>query len=88
MKNQLESELVETAAKIAAWGESHGMSRAQLVRNFKPVRLTNGLVALWDFVEKKAYLPQLVSAPGTYAQFPVVGSTGDKINAGTVILIR
>ena len=34
MKNQLESELVETAAKIAAWGESHGMSRAQLVRNF------------------------------------------------------
>jgi type II secretory pathway predicted ATPase ExeA len=25
---------VETAAKIAAWGESHGMSRAQLVRNF------------------------------------------------------
>ena len=34
MKNQLENELVETAAKIAAWGESHGMSRAQLVRNF------------------------------------------------------
>lgn len=34
MKSQLESELVETAAKIAAWGESHGMSRAQLVRNF------------------------------------------------------
>ena len=63
-------------------------SNMQLVRNFKPVRLTNGLVALWDFVEKKAYLPQLVSAPGTYAQFPVVGSTGDKINAGTVILIR
>ena len=37
---------------------------------------------------KKAYLPQLVSSPGTYTQFPVVGSTGDKINAGTVILIR
>ena len=34
MKNQLENELVETAAKIAAWGESHGMSRAQLVRHF------------------------------------------------------
>ena len=34
MKNQVENELVETAAKIAAWGESHGMSRAQLVRNF------------------------------------------------------
>ena len=44
MKNNTENEsayakatadkLVETAAKIAAWGESHGMSRAQLVRNF------------------------------------------------------
>ena len=33
MKNQ-ENELMETAAKIAAWGEAHGMSRAQLVRNF------------------------------------------------------
>jgi len=29
-----EQELVETAAKIAAWGDGHGMSRAQLVRNF------------------------------------------------------
>ena len=34
MKSSIENELVETAAKIAAWGESHGMSRAQLVRNF------------------------------------------------------
>jgi len=34
MKNNMENELVEIAAKIAAWGESHGMSRAQLVRNF------------------------------------------------------
>ncbi len=63
-------------------------SDMQLVRNFKPVQLSNGLVALWDFKNKKAYLPQLVSSPGTYTQFPVVGSTGDKINAGTVILIR
>ena len=34
MKNQTENELIEVAAKIAAWGESHGMSRAQIVRNF------------------------------------------------------
>ena len=34
MLNQTETELVDLAAKIAAWGESHGMSRAQLVRNF------------------------------------------------------
>ena len=34
MNNKIEEELIETAAKIAAWGEAHGMSRAQLVRNF------------------------------------------------------
>ena len=68
-------------------GNSNG-SNMQLVRNLKPVQLSNGLVALWDFKNKKTYLPQLVSSPGTYTQFPVVGSTGDKINAGTVILIR
>jgi len=34
MKNQTEGELTDIAAKIAAWGEAHGMSRAQLVRNF------------------------------------------------------
>ena len=33
MKNQ-ENELIDIATKIAAWGEAHGMSRAQLVRNF------------------------------------------------------
>lgn len=68
-------------------GNSNG-SNMQLVRNLKPVQLSNGLVALWDFKNKKAYLPQLVSSPGTYTQFPVVGSTGDKINAGTVVIIR
>ena len=34
MNNKTAEELIETAAKIAAWGEAHGMSRAQLVRNF------------------------------------------------------
>ena len=34
MDKQTEKELVEVAAKIAAWGESRGMSRAQLVRSF------------------------------------------------------
>jgi hypothetical protein len=43
---------------------------------------------LWDFVEKKAYLPQLVSAPGTYAQFPVVGPDGEAIRDGLVIILR
>ena len=63
-------------------------SNMQLVRNFKPVQLSNGLVALWDFVEKKPYLPQLVSSPGSTTLFPVVGETGDKISVGTFIIIR
>jgi hypothetical protein len=62
----------------------------QLVRNFKPVKLSNGLVALWDFQEKKAYLPQLVSSPGTYTQFPDagVGPDGEKIRAGLKLIVR
>ena len=34
MGNQVERELSEAAAKIAAWGGNHGRSRAQLVRSF------------------------------------------------------
>ena len=63
-------------------------SDMQLVRNFKPVKLSNGLVALWDFQEKKAYLPQLVSSPGTYTQFPVVGPDGEAIRDGLMIILR
>ena len=59
-----------------------------LVRNFKPVRLTNGIVALWDFENKKAYLPQLVSSPGTYVQFPVVGSDGERVLTPFTLIIR
>ena len=68
-------------------GDSDG-SNMRLVRNFKPVKLANGLVVLWDFVEKKPYLPQLVSSPGSTTLFPVVGETGDKISVGTFIIIR
>lgn len=68
-------------------GNSDGSNMA-LVRNFKPVKLRNGLVVLWDFVEKKAYLPQLVSAPGTYAQFPVVGPDGEKVLSPFTLIIR
>ena len=63
-------------------------SNMQVVRNLKPVRLTNGLVVLWDFVEKKAYLPQLVSAPGTYTTFSSVGADGEAIRDGLMIVVR
>ena len=59
-----------------------------LVRNFKPVRLSNGLVALWDFQNSKAYLPQRVSSPGTFTQFTAVGDTGDKVASPFTLVIR
>ena len=68
-------------------GDADG-SNMQLVRDFKPVRLANGLVVLWDFQNNTPYLPQLVSSPGTTTVFPVVGATGEKISAGTFIIIR
>ena len=59
-----------------------------LVRDFKPVRLKNGLVVLWDFVEKKAYPAQSVNAPGNYTFFSAVGPEGDAIYVGGKMFIR
>lgn len=68
-------------------GNADGSSM-KLVRNFKPVKLSNGLVALWDFEENKPYLPQLVSSPGTLAQFPVVGNVGEKVSKPFTLVFR
>ncbi len=68
-------------------GDSDG-SNMRLVRNYKPVKLTNGLVVLWDFVEKKPYLPQSKAAPYDYTTFPVVGPDGEEIRPGLVIFLR
>jgi len=60
-----------------------------LVRNYRPVRLKNGLVVLWDFVENKAYPARSVAAPYTnYTIFPVVGPDGAKIVEGTILMVR
>ncbi|MBR4612898.1 MAG: hypothetical protein IKO40_09305 [Kiritimatiellae bacterium] len=68
-------------------GDADG-SNMKLVRNFKPVKLSNGLVVLWDFEENKPYLPQLVSSPGTLAQFPVVGNVGEKVSKPFTLVFR
>ena len=57
-------------------------SNMQLVRDYRPVKLTNGLVALWDFVEDKPYVPQSTTAPYDYTTFPVVGPDGAEIRDG------
>ena len=68
-------------------GDSDG-SNMKLVRNLKPVRLSNDVVVLWDFVEKKAYRPQLVSSPGNYTTFTSVGADGEAIRDGLMIILR
>lgn len=68
-------------------GDADG-SNMQLVRDFRPVKLTNGLVVLWDFVEKKAYVPQSTTAPYNYTTFPVVGPDGADIRDGLMIIVR
>ena len=60
----------------------------ELVRNFKPVKLSNGIVALWDFVERKPYLPQTVSEPGRYTTFSASGPEGAAIRQALRIFVR
>ena len=57
------------------------------VRKFQPVRLKNGIVGLWDFVEEKAYLPK--TAAGGFVAFSAVGPETEKaFNAPLVLIIR
>ena len=60
----------------------------RLVRDFRPVRLSNGLVVLWDFVQKKAYLAQSTTAPYNNTFFSAVGPDGASIYAGVRIIVR
>ena len=59
-----------------------------LVRNFKPVRLKNGLVVLWDFVEKKAYPAQSTTSPYGYTFFSATGPEGEAIYDGFRIILK
>ena len=68
-------------------GDTDG-SNMQLVRDFKPVKLSNGLVVLWDFVNNEPYLPQSATAPYDYTTFSAVGPDGAEIRDGMTMIIR
>ena len=68
-------------------GDADG-SNMRLVRNYKPVKLANGLVVLWDFVEDKPYVPKSTTSPYGDTTFPVVGPDGEKIAAAFVVVVR
>ena len=73
-------------AKI--WQGNADGSNLQLLRDFKPVKLANGLVVLWDFANNVPYLPQVATSRGTYTTFPVVGPDGERIYTGTRLIVR
>ena len=57
------------------------------VRKLQPVRLKNGLVGLWDFIEEKIYLPK--TATGGFAAFSAVGpETGKIFKTQFLIIVR
>ena len=68
-------------------GDEYG-NNLQLVRDFKPVRLANGLVVLWDFVENKPYPAQSTTAPYNNTFFSAVGPDGDRFYTGTRVVVR
>ena len=73
---------------LKLWQGNPDGSNMHLVRYYRPVRLTNGLVVLWDFVEKKPYMPQSTTSPYDYTTFPVVGPDGAEIKASLIIRLR
>lgn len=63
------------------------LNQGGCVRRFQPVRLKNGLVGLWDFVDEKAYLPK--NASGGFATFSAVGPETQKMfDKGMVLILR
>lgn len=73
---------------LKIWQGNSDGTGMQLVRDYKPVRLTNGLVVLWDFANDEPYLPQSTTAPYNYTTFPVVGTDGERIAPGIMVIIR
>ena len=73
---------------LKIWQGNSDRTGMQLVRDYKPVRLTNGLVVLWDFANNEPYLPQTKAAPYNYTTFPVVGPDGAPIRDGMMIFLR
>ncbi|MBR2838561.1 MAG: hypothetical protein IKE55_07255 [Kiritimatiellae bacterium] len=68
-------------------GDADG-SDMRLVRDFRPVRLSNGLTVLWDFVEDKAYPAKSVASPSDIVGFSKVGPVTERILTGARLVIR
>ena len=68
-------------------GDADG-SNMRLVRSFMPVRLKNGLVVLWDLIEKKPYPAQAIASPGGYVTFSTIGPDISKFHSGLISIFK
>ena len=73
---------------LKIWQGNSDGTGMQLVRNYRPVKLSNGLVVLWDFANDVPYIPKSTTAPYNYTTFPVVGPDGAEIKDGMTVIIR
>ncbi len=73
---------------LKLWQGNSDGTNMRLVRDYRPVMLTNGLVVLWDFANSEPYVPKSTTAPYNDTTFPVVGPLGAEIGAGSTIIIR
>ena len=73
---------------LKLWQGNSDGSNMQLVRNFKPVKLTNGLVVLWDFENNEPYVPKSTTAPYYDTTFPVEGPDGEKVATAFMMIVR
>ena len=73
---------------LKLWQGNSDGSNMQPVRDFRPVKLTNGLVVLWDFVNDVPYVPKSTTAPYNDTTFPVVGPDGAPIRDGIMLILR
>ncbi|MCR5750604.1 MAG: hypothetical protein K6G91_01455 [Kiritimatiellae bacterium] len=73
---------------LKIWQGNSDGTGMQLVRYYRPVRLNNGLVVLWDFKNNVPYCPKSTTAPYNDTTFPVVGPDGAEIMDGFLMLVR
>ena len=68
-------------------GNSDGTDM-ELMRDFRPARLRDGTVVLWEMKENKPYFPRYSTLPQQYRAFSDAGQDGPEIRDGMSFIIR
>jgi hypothetical protein len=70
-----------------AQGDSDG-SNMHVMRDFRPARLRDGTVVLWNTKENKPYFPRSAAVPQYYRAFSAAGPDGPRIGAPFMLIVR